>query len=676
MSDQELTSTAADQRSDAVAVPENGQKDAAVRRLSRRAVLGSTAFAGLGLAIAFTETGARKPATPSGAASSSPAPATPKPATPAATPVASPAATPAGTPLPAPALKVVTDQSPSPNGSPKAGGTLNLFIGSKNVSQFNPTSFKQDFLIPVSYMDPLVWADEVTMEPKPGLAESWKWNATGKELQITLRQGVQWHDGTALTSDDVVFSFDAYQNDYDSVSSTLFAAVNSVKADGKQTVHVAFDDVDGAFVFNACTLPIFQKAQYAKHWKAQTAPDQTLSDFDWTKSKPIGTGPWKFDEIGKDAISFVANDTYWDGRPYADRLVLTIEDDQKARLKAWKSGKADVVYPVSPDDAMGLMQEHGTLYVADAPTVFFASFNFNNPANATADMMKDASLREALTLSIDRESYAKGIFHGFIAEGKAGTITQPWAHDESLKNPTRDVTRAKKLLKDGGWSDIDGDGLLEDAKGNKLDLYCIVSTAERPEYLALLDGLNANLTEIGARLTIQKLDPDAFTARWVSDHQFDMVAFSLTQYPAFAEFDLYGTAWDVRTNTSGWNAGGYSDMTVDQAIAAWLKAYEVSAMRDALKTLQEAANKNLFGLWFGFPNDLILVREHIQGYRPNKMWQTWDTRLLWDDKQTATPPPLATPSPAVTRTPTVVPSPARTSSHSAAPASSATPSAD
>ncbi len=670
MSEQELTSTASGQHGDAAT--ETGDADAG-RRLSRRAVLGSTAVAGIGLAIAFAETGARNPATPAGAVSSPSAKGTPKSATPGASPAASPAATPASTPLPTPNLTIVTDQRPTPSGSPKAGGELHLFIGSDNVTNFNPTAFQQDMQIPASYLDTLVWADDVTMEPKPGLAESWKWNASGKELQITLRAGVKWHDGSAFTADDVVFSFDAYQNDYNSVSSTLFAAVDTVKADGKHAVRVSLKELDGAFLFNACTLPIFQRAQYAKVWGAQTAPDQTLTDYDWSKNKPLGTGPWKFEKIGKDAISFVANSGYWNGGPHADRLVLTIEDDRKARLKAWKAGKADVVYPVSPDEAEGLMQERGTLYVADAPSVFFASFNFNNPANATADMMKDPTLRAALSLSIDRSAYAKDIFHGFIASDKAGTITQPWAHDGGLKNPARDVKKAKKLLKDGGWSDVDGDGLLEDANGNKLDLYCIVSTAERPEYLALLNGINANLTEIGARLTIQQLDPDAFTARWVSDHQFDLVAFSLTQYPAFAEIDLYGSTWDVRTNTSGWNAGGYSDKTVDQAIAAWTKAYKTADMVGAMKSLQDAADKNLFGLWFGFPNDLILVREHIQGFQPNKMWQTWNTRLLWDDQATSSPASLATPSPAKTPSPTPVSKPKVTPSPAATPSTTATP---
>jgi len=630
MSDRELTSGTVDHRSKGVT---ESRSTSLTGRTSRRALVGSAAIAALGLTAVVAETHARNQATPAGADSTPQVNGTPV--------LATPAATPAGTPVPPTLLTIVTDQRPAPNGEPKTGGKLNLFIGSANVDDFNPTSFQQDFQIPLSYLDPLVLADEVTMEPKPGLAESWKWGGSGKELAITLRKDVTWHDGSAFTSDDVVFSFEAYQNDFNSVSSTIFSAVATVKADGKQTVRVTFDDIDGAFVFNACTLPIFQHVQYAKMWDAQTSPDQTLSTVDWSQNTPIGTGPWKIDKIGKGAISFAANDTYWGGRPYADRLVLTIEDDQDTRLKAWKAGKADVLFPISPDEAVGMMAEHGTLFVADAPTVYFAAFNFNNPANATVDMMKDPALREALTLAIDRAGYAKDVFHGFIAADKAGTITQPWAHDDGLKNPSRNVTRAKNVLKDGGWSDLDGDGLLEDDKGNKLDLYCIVSTAERPEYLALLDGLNANLTEIGARLTIQKLDPGAFTARWVADHQFDLVAFSLTQYPAFAEIDLYGSAWDVRTNASGWNAGAYSNVTVDKALDVWLKAYEIPEMTDALKSLQDAADKDLFGLWFGFPNDLVLVREHIQGYRPNKMWQTWDTRLLWDDQHTGTASPAA-----------------------------------
>lgn len=643
MNQLESTSTNSVQQSDTAQIAGTARRE---RRLSRRMVIGGAVTAGVGLAALAAETGFGQQVTPP---VETPTPSAAGAATaaaqssPVATPGASPAATPAGTPAPTATLKIVTDQRPTPVGSPKTGGELRLFVGSDSFGDFNPTAFRQDFQIPLSYLDPLLWADAVTMEPEPWLAESWKWKTGGKELTITLRQDVTWHDGSALTADDVVFSFDVYQNDYDSAAGRLFSAVDNVKATSKHVVTVTFDQPDGAFVFNACTLPIFQKAQYEKLWTSQTAPDQTLSGFDWSKHPPVGTGPWKIDKISANAVSFAANDDYWAGRPYADRLVLTVEDDKDARLDAWKAGKVDVVYPVAPADAISMLYEQGTLYVAESPTVFFAAFNFNNPANATADMMKDPALRQALTLAVDREAYGHEIFLGFIATDKAGTITQPWAHDSSITNPSRDVAKAKKLLADGGWADVDGDGMLEDANGNKLDLYCVVSTAERPELLALLDGLNANFQEIGAHLTVQQLDPLAFVDRWVSNHMFDMAAFSLTQYPAFAEFDLYGTAWDVRTNATGWNSGGYSNEVVDAAITDWLRAYEIDDMKAALIMLQEASNRDLFGLWFGFPQELILVREHIQGYHPNKMWQTWDTRLLWDDQQTANATPAATP---------------------------------
>ena len=108
-----------------------------------------------------------------------------------------------------------------------------------------------------------------------------------------------------------------------------------------------------------------------------------------------------------------------------------------------------------------------------------------------------------------------------------------------------------------------------------------------------------------------------------------MIAYSLVVYPAFNHFDLYGTAWDIRANSLGWNPGGYSNDQVDAAIDAWFAATSQDDMRSALVSLQQGANDDLFGLWFGSPDDLILVKPDIQGFEPNIYLQTLGTKDLW-----------------------------------------------
>src|SRR5690606_19194829 len=89
--------------------------------------------------------------------------------TPAASPVASPVATPLPDPVPPTALEVIREQRPEPAGTPQQARELRLYVRSADLHDFSPTAQKQDYQIPLSYMDPLVWLDEVTMEPEPWL---------------------------------------------------------------------------------------------------------------------------------------------------------------------------------------------------------------------------------------------------------------------------------------------------------------------------------------------------------------------------------------------------------------------------------------------------------------------------------------------------------------------------
>lgn len=561
-----------------------------------------------------------------------------------ASPVASPAATPLPSPVPETSLTIIRDQRPVEPGGPVKGGDLRLFVRSESLRDFSPAALRQDFQIPISFMDPLVWIDEVTMEPQPWLAESWEWSPDGLALTFTIRAGVTFHDGSPLSVDDVAFSLLVYRDDYESAMARFFGLVNRIEVPAPNQVVVGFDEPDGAFLYNAANLPIFQRAQYLAQWEARPVGERSLAGYDWSATPPQGTGPWRIADVRDNGLTLERNDAYWAGSPHFDRLVLAAEDDQEARLKAWKDGDADIVWPVRATqmDDNELWDEEGQLYVAEAPVVFFAAFNVDNPANATPDMMADPALRQALSLAVNREGYAREIFFGFIDEEKGGTVTQPWAHDDSVRNPAFDLDRANEILDEAGWEDINGDGMREDARGNTLDLYCIVQEDERPELLAILDRLGGDFEKIGARLTVEKLNADAFDERWTQNRMYDMIAYSLTQYAAFAEFDLYGSAWDIRTNPAGWNPGAYSNPDVDAAIGAYFAAWEQAPMRAALYELQRAANEDLFGLWFGFPRDLVLVHDDIRGYAPNKMYQTWGTRQLWRGEGGA---PSSKPSP-------------------------------
>ncbi|MGC4107727.1 MAG: ABC transporter substrate-binding protein [Thermomicrobiales bacterium] len=581
-------------------------------------------------------------------------------ATPSSSPQPSPTATvpptPEPTATPPSVLKVVTDQQPAANGSPVTGGDLRMFVASADFEVFNPAAFRQDPQVGASYLEPMLWPDNVSMEPQPWLIEAWTLSKDGLTLELDITHGITWHDDMPFTAADVAFSLQVYQDDIDSAVGRFFTNVDKITMVNAKTVSVTFTSPDAAFLFNACTLPAFPAHQYGDFWNKQEDGNRTLTGFDVSKTKPVGTGPWAIDSIKDDAIAFKAFANYWKERPNADTLTLTVEDDADARLKAWQEGKVDLL-PVSPSQATSIYDWTGTLYVIESPVSMFAAFNFNNPANVTANMMNDSALREALTLAVDRVAYRNDIFAGYLDNTATGTITQPWAHDASLTNPAFDPKKAQQVLAAGGWSDVDGDGLLEDENGNKLDLYCVVSSSDRPELIALLQGLNDNFNKIGARLTVQVLDPGDFLTRWVDNHQFDLVAFTLVQYPAFDEYDLYGSQWDVRTNSAGWNPGSYNNAKADDALDKWFAATTEDQMKSALTALQKAVNDDLFGLWFGFPRDLVLVRPGVEGFTPNKMLATWETRMLWKTSDAGTPPvgPTPTPTPSPTASPAASP---------------------
>lgn len=591
-------------------------------RISRRTLVGGALTSALPV-LAF----ARGPRPGSRAAQA-------ETASPAASPIAGTpaAASPVAAASPTPGfgqLQVIDDQRPQCPGSPVRGGSLRMILPAGPNSNFNPAAFRQDFQIPASYLDPLVGIDEVTMEPLPWLAESWEWSDDGTRITYRLRDGVRWHDRQRFSAKDVVFSFFVYRDDVDSAVRNLFTNMVSAEVIDELTVAVTLSQPDGNWLLNASSQFVMQRELLVEYWNGRPEGERTLNGFEWEERPPVGTGPWAVTRWSDSEVEFERFDGYWAGAPNFDSLTLTVIEEPQERIAAWTAGNVDLLGPIPASDLPAVMTTPGKLYVADAASVMFAAFNFNNPARPNPRLFDDINLRRALSLAIDRERYAREVFAGFVYPERAGTIAQPWAYDVQSLNPARDVAAAKKLLADNGYLDTNGDGILESRGGDALKLSLIVRNNARPELLALLDSIVSDLAEVGIGLEIRPLNSRQFETEWVTNHGFDLIAYAYNLYPGFTDFDLYGSAWDIRVNPQGWNPGGYANGEVDQAIRRILTAPDLATQREALSALQRTVNEDLFGLWFGFPRDLILVRPDIQGYQPNKMWQTWDTRKLW-----------------------------------------------
>lgn len=526
-------------------------------------------------------------------------------------------------------------------GTPRPGGDLRLFVKGDGLADFNPTAFRQDPQIAASYLDPLIRADDVTLEPQPWLAEAWTWSEDGLALSIELRSDVAWHDGSPLAADDVQFSLLCHRDDFDSGASLLLAVVNGIEVTSGTALTVTFDEPDGAFPYNAGMLPIFSKAQYEAHWLSRPEGERTLSGFDYGEGQPLGSGPWIIQDRTESAVHFRRNEGHFATVPHAKSLTLTVQDDPDAQPDAWRAGNVDIVWPVDGSRYHALRNEGGHLVAADATVSYFAAFNFGNPTRIDPGWMASPGLREALTQIIDREAYAEAIFGGYIEVERAGIMTQPWAIDPTVRNPQRNVIAARRLLAENGWTDWDGDGVLDSPSGDRGAFVCIVRDDANPQLLATLDSLDADFSELGFALEVQRLDAEDFTARWTTEFDYDLIAISLNQYAAFAEFDLLGSPWSIRLNPAGWNPGGYFNAEVDEAILTYLQTWEVADLKAALNTIQRVTNDDPFALWLGFPQQPVLVRPDIAGFQPNKMWQTSNTASLWrtENASIATPPP-------------------------------------
>jgi peptide/nickel transport system substrate-binding protein len=315
----------------------------------------------------------------------------------------------------------------------------------------------------------------------PSLAESWTGSEDGLTYEFVLRNGVKFHNGDAMTAEDVKFSFERYRG---AAHAMLKEHVAEIETPDPQRVRFRLKQPWPDF------LTFYVRATGAD-WIVPKKYVEQVGDEGFKKA-PVGAGPYKFVSFtpGQELV-LEAFDGYWRKTPSVKRLVLRGIPDETTRLAALERGEIDIAYSFHAELAEELQRSKG--FAVKAPVIDVPLWLYFPEQWEPKSPWHDERVRRAASLAIDTETINQATLlgHGRIT---GSIIPDDFEFYWALPPPTYDPVKAKTLLAEAGYpSGLDAG-----------DFYCDSSFAPYGEAIA------DNLQAVGIRSRLRPLERAAF----------------------------------------------------------------------------------------------------------------------------------------------------------------------
>lgn len=411
--------------------------------------------------------------------------------------------------------------------------------------------------------DGLVQLDS-NLQPVPDLATSWE-NPEPTVWIFNLREGVTFHDGSPLTADDVVFTFETI------LDPELKARFRSL-----------FTPIDKIEAMDPLTVKITLKEPYApllSYLDMGIVPKAVVEGGGDISSNPVGTGPLKLANWDRGAkIELVPNEDHWAGKPGVDKFEFVIVGDNTARAQAFEAGDLDIIQsPLSPQDIQRLAAD--TKF--ENAILGGLGITYLN-LNTQAPPLDDPAVRAALAKFVDQETIVGAIYEGVDQVATSILLPSSWAYSADVKQPTFDPAGGKADLAAAGWTDTNGDGIL-DKDGQKLAIE-LSTHSEDPNRIQSLEFIHQTLRENGVDATISIADWPAFSAGVrAGQHQIALLGWLNIVDPdrlMYAQFHSTGTLnWGKYANSEvdALLEKGRASIDVNDRIAAYQAAAKIIA---------------------------------------------------------------------------------------------------
>jgi len=472
----------------------------------------------------------------------------------------------------------------TPNPTPKIGGSLTIVneTGALWQCDFNPFNGSvngQSFGI---LYEPLFYDNLLNDTKKPWLASDYSWSTDSKTLTFTIRPGVQWSDGQAFSSADVVFTFNLLKQHPELDLQSDWLVLSSVTQEGADKV---------VMTFNQPAMPSFyqiasQTAIVPQHiWSTYSNPATQVV------KGPIGTGPFTMSQCTDQNIKFSRNPSYWQkGLPYLETVNYPafVDNDQANLFLA--TGQAQWGGQFIPNI--------DTNFVAKDPThnkYWFPPIdNVNIWFNVQRSPLNNKLVRQAFAYAIDRGSVSKKGEYGYEPAGNQTGVLSPtfdsWIDQgQAAKYGYKfDLAKAASLLQQAGYMK-GSDGIYQDSSGKKLS-FSIINIAGYTDWVASVQVIQDNLKQAGIDLKAQNLDSSAYFARLFTGN-FDLAYGSVNTAPGPTPYyELRNTLHSANTAALGAIATGdygrYSNPAADALFDQFAATADPATQHELIKQVE------------------------------------------------------------------------------------------
>jgi len=465
---------------------------------------------------------------------------------------------------------------------------------------------------------------------KPLLAESLPQVSEDHSVYVfTIRDGVKWHDGKPLTTEDVLFSFKAVMCPL--VDSALFRSYLTDLADVEQLegrkIRFTVGKPNWQQVSTlANTLPIIPKHvfdpkglldvyTFKEIIGGQRKTDPKIKEFAEAFNRhpnnriPVGSGPYKFErwDTGREIV-LVRNEEYWGPKPYLDKIVIRIIPDYTTALTALKAGEIDLnprLLPIQHAQQTGdaAFDQRFLKTVYAIPGYNYIGWNMKRV------FFKDKRVRQALTMLVNRQQIINTVRFGL---GKVGV--SPFVPDSPDFNPNirplpYDPKHAQELLDEAGWKDSNHDGIRDkDGTAFRFEFLLPSGNTAGAQLAAIV---KEDFRKAGIDVTLRTLETNLFYQN-LREHKFDAAA---AGWSADLIQDPYQAWHSSSAANGGSNYVSFANVEADHIMEQARLEFDSEKRKQLYWRLQEIIHEEQPYTFLWYPEEVAAYHKRFQSVK-------------------------------------------------------------